>query len=340
MNEFVFPELYCPFPSKINKYVDVLEDYSLEWVIRSRLQVSEPAYERFAKSKFFLLAAAAYPDCNLEELKIGNDWLSWVFIWDDQCDMSKLKKQPEALKVFQKRFIEILKGAEPTSQDIPIIHALADLGQRTRQRTSEKWFNYFLHCFNEYCRGCCEEAAIRAQGIVPDVDTYMKCRRFSVGGYLFLTVSEFCNNFMLDDVLRRHKIVKQLELMTIDILAWCNDVFSASREMDSGDVHNLVLVLHYLHNLPLEQAIKRAADMHDEQVRSLINFKASIPSFGEDIDGELAKYISIMHAWIRGNLDWYSLTCRYKTAEKLELVQIGGNTQTIKSYENLIARKA
>ncbi|MCC5649649.1 terpene synthase family protein [Nostoc sp. XA013] len=320
MQQLLSSGLYCPFPSQLNKHVDILEKHALEWVLRFNLQASKTAYQRFSKSKFFLLAASAYPDCDLEELKIGNDWLSWVFIWDDLCDMSEFKKQPEALRVFQQRFIEILRGAEPTRQDIPINHALADLRQRTHERASEKWFNYFLHCFEQYCHGCVEEAVIRAEGIVPNINTYMKCRRFSVGGYLFLTVSEFCNNYMLSDILRNHKTVKQLELITIDILAWCNDVFSASREIDSGDIHNLVIVLHHIHKLPLNKAIKRAADMHDQKVKSLINLEASLPYFGEDIDVELAKYISIMHSWISGNFNWYSLTSRYESAEKLELV--------------------
>jgi 5-epi-alpha-selinene synthase len=320
MKEPLSSDLYCPFSSHINKHVDVLEEYALEWVTRFNLLANKSSYKHFCKSKFFLLAASAYPNCDLEELKIGNDWLSWVFIWDDQCDMSEFKKQPQALKLFQQRFMEILKGSEPTRQDIPINHALADLRQRTRERTSEKWFNYFLHCFEQYCHGCVEEAAIRAQEIVPDIDTYMRCRRFSVGGYLFLTVSEFCNNYMLSDVLRNNEIVKKIELITIDILAWCNDVFSASREMDNGDVHNLVLVLHYLQQLPLNKAINHAADMHNEKVKALIDLEASIPSFGEELDVELAKYISIMHFWISGNLNWYSLTGRYETIEKLDLV--------------------
>jgi 5-epi-alpha-selinene synthase len=320
MKQLLYPDLYCPFPSHINKHVHVLEKYALEWVTRFNLLASKTGYQRFSKSKIFLLAASAYPECDLEELKIGNDWLSWVFIWDDQCDMSELKKQPETLKVFQQRFLEILKGSEPTRQDIRINHALADLRQRTRERTSKKWFNYFLQCFEQYCHGCVEEATIRVEGIVPNIDTYTRYRRFSVAGHLLLTVSEFCNKYMLPDILRNHKTVKQLELITIDIMAWCNDVFSASREMDSGDVHNLVIVLHYLHKLPLNKAIKCAADMHDEKVKSLIHLEASIPSFGEDIDVELEKYISIIHYWISGNLNWYSLTGRYETTDKLELV--------------------
>ncbi|KYC39234.1 terpene synthase [Scytonema hofmannii PCC 7110] len=321
MAQLTFPKLHCPFPSQINQHVDVMGDYSLEWVLRFNLLAKESTYRRFSQSKFFLLAARAYPSCELEELKIGNDWLSWVFIWDDQCDLSELKKQPEALKVYHKRFLEILNGAEPTSNDIPLTHALYDLRQRTVQRASKEWFRHFLLYFEEYFQGCVEEAAVRAQNIVPDVDTYMMIRRASVGGNLFLTVSEFCNNFMLSNFLRNHYFVDKLKLMTINVLAWCNDVFSASREMASGDVHNIVLVLHYQQQLSLETSIERAVIMHDKEMESLVSLEASMPVFGNELDTELAQYISIMHAWIRGNLDWYSYTDRYQSVEMLEPVK-------------------
>lgn len=91
--------------------------------------------------------------------------------------------------------------------------------------------------------------------------------------------------------------------------------------MASGDVHNLVLILHYQQQIPLELAIKRAIEVHDQEVQELIKIQASLPSFGEELDVELAKYISGMYAWIRGNLDWYFNSERYQTIERLELVE-------------------
>lgn len=109
--------------------------------------------------------------------------------------------------------------------------------------------------------------------------------------------------------------------MTNNIISWCNDIFSADREIGSGDVHNLVFVLHYQQQVNLEKAIKLAAKMHDQKVRELLILEASIPSFGEYLDIKLAKYISGLHAWIRGNQDWYSHSGRYQTLEKLELAK-------------------
>jgi 5-epi-alpha-selinene synthase len=321
MSLFSFPELYCPFPSKVNKYADVLEDYAIEWVSSFNLLANESSVERFRKSKFFLLTSGAYPYSDLEELKIGNDLLSWLFIWDDQCDLSDLGKQPEVLNNVHNKFLDILKGAETTSQDMPIFHALKNLRQRMLQKSTEEWFCYFYEEFEDYLHGCVLESENRKLEIIPDIDTYIKIRRSSLGLEQNLTMSELCNQFMLSKVLREHNIIKELKYMAIDILAWCNDIFSVSREIASGDIHNLVFLLHHHKEISLDEAMKSAAQMHDQKVREMMNLEASLPSFGKKLDAELSKYISGLHTWISSNVEWYAYSGRYETLKRLELVK-------------------
>ncbi|MBW4512005.1 MAG: terpene synthase [Scytonematopsis contorta HA4267-MV1] len=321
MSVFTFPELYCPFPSKVNKYADVLEDYAIEWVSRFNMLANESSIERFRKSKFFLLTSGAYPSSKLEELRIANDLLSWLFIWDDQCDLSDIGKQPEVLNDFHNKFLDILRGAKITSQDIPISHALNNLRQRILQKSTEEWFVYFYEAFEDYFNGCLLESKNRKLKIIPDIDTYIKLRRSSLGLEQNLIMSELCNQFILSKVLRRHEILKKLKYMAIDILAWCNDIFSASREIATGDVHNLVFLLHYHEEISLDEAMKRAAQMHDQKVKEMISLEASLPSFGEKLDVELSKYISGLHTWISSNLNWYAYSGRYESLKRLELVK-------------------
>ncbi|MCW5317804.1 terpene synthase [Nostoc sp. KVJ3] len=321
MKELLSPTLYCPFLSQTNKHIDALEKHALEWVLHFNLLANEPSYKRFCKSNFFFLTASAYPNCPLEELKIANDWLSWVFIWDDQCDLSELKNKPEVLNNFHQRYLEILNGAELTSQDTLFSHALIDLRQRTLQRASIKWFNYFISYLEDYFFGCVQEATNRAKGIVPDVDTYIMIRRSSVGVYAVLALAEFCNQFIIPDVSRNHSLVKKLELITTDIIAWSNDIFSVSREIASGDVHNLIFVLHYHNKISMEEAIEQVTKIHNEAVHSLIRAESFLPDYREELDVEIPKYISGMHSWIRGNIDWCYQSSRYQNLERLELIE-------------------
>jgi 5-epi-alpha-selinene synthase len=322
MNEFILPELYCPFPSQINNYTDVLEDCAIEWVLDFNLLTNESSYRRFCKSKFFLLTASAYPDSQIEELKIINHWISWLFIWDDQCDMSDLGKQPEVLENFHKRFLEILSGSEIKSNDIPLGRALNDLRQRMLERGSAEWFHYFVRSVESYFNGCVREANNRIQGIVPDIESYEMLRRLSGAMYSVFDLIEFSNQWMLPSYLREDNIVKKLKYMANNIVCWSNDLVSVSKEMASGDVHNLVLVLYYQQHISIDKAIKRAVEIHNNEVLAMINLEASIPSYGQEVDKEFAKYISGIHAWISGNYNWGSQSARYQTVQKLELVPL------------------
>ncbi|MBD2344784.1 terpene synthase family protein [Anabaena subtropica] len=318
MNNFTIPSLYTPFPHQFNQYVDVLEATVFDWVFRFNLLKDESAFKRFSKAKFFLLIASCYPQCQLEELTIANDWLSWMMTWDDECDISNLSNQPEVLNGLHKRFIEVLNGAELTSQDSLRSHALADLRQRMFQRDGAKTFHYFVHSVEDYLHGCVQEAINRSQENVPDLDTYIHLRRSTGAMEPLFELIEFTNHLNIPKTLREYNTLKRLKMMTNNIVCWCNDIFSAPKEMADNDVHNLVLVLHYQQKISLEKAFKLSAEMHDEEIRSMINLEASIPSFGKSVDTELGKYISGLHNWIGGHVNWYSLSGRYCKLENIE----------------------
>ncbi|QIR39777.1 terpene synthase family protein [Tolypothrix sp. PCC 7910] len=318
MEKFVLPNLYCPFPTRINPHVEVLADYSMEWVLRYKLMDRESLYQKFSKAKFYLLTAGAYPDCPLEELKIANDVISWLFIWDDQCDVSDLGKKPELVKSLCNRFIEILNGAELTPDDLPLGFALRNIRQRIINRGNITFFHHFIHNFEDYFHGCIEESNNRTKLIVPDLQKYIEIRSFNAAAALCLNLIEFCNRVNIPYYLRKHEIFKSLSQITIKILGWSNDIFSVQREMANGEVHNLVIVLCYQQQKSIAQSIKTAAKMHDLEVNKLIELENSMPFLGEEVHTIITKYISGLHSWIRGNLDWYTHTGRYEIFEKIE----------------------
>ncbi|BAY33228.1 Terpene synthase, metal-binding protein [Nostoc carneum NIES-2107] len=320
MEKFVLPNLYCPFPTRINDHVEVLAEYSLEWILRYKLMDRESLYQKFFKAKFYLLSAGTYPDCPLEELKIANDVISWLFIWDDQCDVSDLGKKPELLKSLCNRFLEILNGAELTHDDLPLGFALRDIRKRIINRGNITFFHHFVNSFEDYFYGCIEESNNRSYLVVPELEEYLKIRSCNAAASLCLNLIEFCNQVVIPYDVRHHQAIKSLTKMTINILAWSNDIFSAQREMANGEFHNLVLVLYYQQQKTIEQSLKIAAEMHDLEVKNLTNLIVNIPSFGKEVDAEVAKYISGLQSWIRGNLDWYAHSGRYQIAERMELV--------------------
>ncbi|GBE93123.1 terpene synthase family protein [Nostoc cycadae] len=313
MEKLIFPDLYCPFPSQVNQYVDVLEDYAFEWVQQFNLLKNTSEYQLFSKAKFFLLAAYTYPYCQIEELKIANDWMSWLFVLDDKCDSSDLGKQPELLKTLHSRFLEIFNGSEINKHDIPLSHALNNLRQRMLQIGNARCFNYFAISLKKYFDGCVLESINRASTQVPDFDNYQMIHLLSSAVDISIDISEFCNHHLVSDFVRNHESIKKLKMMTNKIICLCNDIFSAPKEMASGDVHNSIIVLHFQHKIPLNQAVAIVANMHNQELQSFLDLQASIPYFNEEINHEVTKYLSGLHTWIRGNFDWSCNSGRYQT---------------------------
>ncbi|HEY9800022.1 MAG TPA: hypothetical protein V6D25_06650 [Leptolyngbyaceae cyanobacterium] len=317
MQQLALVSLSNPFPSLLNKNVIHLEQHSLDWLNKFHLVTKESDCKRFRKAQFSLLTAGTNPNCQLEELKIANDWISWLFIWDEQCDMTDLTKQPTLLESYHKRFVEILNGSELTEQDCAISYCLYDIRQRIIKLGGEKYLPYFVQTVKEYFQGCVEEAWNRVNSTIPNINNYVALRRLTGAVDSVLELSMFCNHVMLPDSLRQNQLLCKLRQTTIDIVCWDNDVYSAYREIQSGDIHNLVFVISYHNKVSLTQALQVTVRMRENQLKNLLKLESTLPSFGRDLDSEVGKYISILHAWISGNLNWYSRTERYQTTEIL-----------------------
>ncbi len=108
--------------------------------------------------------------------------------------------------------------------------------------------------------------------------------------------------------------MKRLTEASSNVVCWSNDVLSLEKELAHGDVHNLIIVLREATGIPLEEAAKRVVEMHNAEVRDFIALAPDLPSFGDTLDANLSRYISILQARMRGNLDWSLESGRYERA--------------------------
>lgn len=314
LDRIILPELFCPFPSALNPAVEAVERHTNEWVRRFNLLPGEGAYRHFGAMRIGWLVARAYPNTALEQLQFLSDWTAWLFIQDDQCDELRIGKQPEELANIHAHFIDILSGMPPYNQDSPLAHALRDLRERIEPQASETCLLRFIHKVKEFFAGYFWEATNRANNIIPDVVTYMRMRLYTGGLYTYLELFEITEHLYLPLGVREHPTVQRLTQAALNAVCWTNDIFSLAKEMKQGDVHNLVLTLQHKHRLTLQEAIDRAAALHDAEVRTFINSELRLPSFGAAVDAELKRYVATLSSWMRGNVDWSYTSGRYLIA--------------------------
>jgi hypothetical protein len=275
------PELYCPFKR------------------RSRLQYS-------------MLTARAYPCARQEILQIITDWCTWLFLLDDQCDEAGIGQNPIELGRLHLELLDLLSGSVPGPHTAPLAHGLRDLYTRLLAHAPEGWMARFRRSVAQYFAANVWEATNRRAGQVPDSATYRAMRPFTSAVYPCLLLIELAEGLRLPVDVHEHATVQVMAQMTNNVISWANDLVSLEKERQSGDVHNLVIVLAAEERLPLCAAVERVAELHDAEVRAFITLSERPPSFSPAVDSDLSRYVLGMRFWMRANRDWSLAAVRYR----------------------------
>jgi 5-epi-alpha-selinene synthase len=310
MDMIEFPKLYCPFPSAVNEHAETVDNHILAWVKEFNLVPDEDHFERLKKSKFGWLAARAYPNAPLEELKIVSDWNTWLFIRDDLCDESGLGRNPALLSEVHVDLLEVLRGRSPQEYDSALAHALFDIRKRLLRKANPAWMCRFINSVIEYFDSSLWEAQNRADGITPDTESYILMRPYTGGLYTDIDLIDITEDIYLPLHVRKNEVVQRLALMANNVVCWSNDIISFAKESRHQDVHNLVATLRPTQPT-LQKAVELASDLVNAEVNAFIDLQTRLPLYTPEIDADLQRFIAVLRSWMRGNLDWAYDSGRY-----------------------------
>ena len=95
------------------------------------------------------------------------------------------------------------------------------------------------------------------------------------------------------------------------MVCWSNDLVSLDKELQQGDVHNLVQVLQHEHGLSLQRAVEQAKQQHDETLVAYLGAEQRVKEQFSDWR-ELETYLELLRARIRGIHDWAVVSGRYR----------------------------
>lgn len=324
----VVPELDYPFPPVINEHADAVHRGTVEWVRRFDLLPNERAYRFFAASGLGYLVARNHPESEPSDLQLMSDWYAWLFLRDDKGDASAVGRQPERLSAADNRLLDILEGANADESDEPLAHALLDLRVRLqeylyRYDLTDVWMRRLVRAVREHLEATLWEAANRARATVPDIESYIRMRPLTGGLSIVTELIEIIEGYHLPAEVREHAAVRRLSGASHNIACWANDIISLAKELRCGEVNNLVVVLSNEFDLTLQEAVDRAARMHDAEVQVFVQTAAQLPSFGPAVDEILARYVSVLQARMRGILDWSYQSERYRITEEASKAPVG-----------------
>jgi 5-epi-alpha-selinene synthase len=316
MENIFLPALYCPFPLRIYKYAEAIQEQSIEWALGFNLVKGEAAKKRLCALNFGVLAAHSYPNAAFEELKIASDWNVWLFVLDDQCQETSIAKHPEQRMVNFDRLVGILKNPDTAAdQSEPLENSLRDILQRIREKVTTTCMTRFLRSVEECLYADIWRARNWAEGIVPSLANYIKIRSLEGAVYTVVELFDMTERINLPLEVREHDVVKRLTRMAGNVICWANDIFSLDNDLKGGKVHNFVLVLQHEYQLTLQEAVYLAVELHNSEIRAFLDLEQHLPSFGTAVETDLKLYVSGLHSWIHGNLDWAQMSRCYYLAQ-------------------------
>ncbi|WP_200875012.1 terpene synthase family protein [Methylomarinum vadi] len=316
--QITIPTFYCPFPSIISPFADTLQERTLNWVQQFRLISGEEPWKRLQRSKFGLLAARAYPNAPLDRLEIVAAWNTWLFILDDQCDEWGLGKEPKQLAVLHGRCLEILTGETPDAEDPALVHAIHNIRERLQALMPLTWLTRFMQSAEEYFESTQWEAENRKNNRWPDAETYTRMRPYTGGLLTDIDLIELTESISLPISARKHPTMVELIEITNNVVCWSNDIISLQKERKHKDMHNLALIIDHHQSIGMQEAIDRVSEQIEQQVRRFMRLEHSLPHFDDKVDNDIAKFVAIMRAWMRGNLDWSFESGRYLSPDMMQ----------------------
>lgn len=305
------PELYCPFLPRIHRLAPEVQESSVTWARDMGLVRDGAQLQRLRQAKIAGLACRAYPEARRTPLQLAADWTTLFCLLDDRTETIR---EPEVLRAYLAKLLDHFHGSARPSDD-GIARAFEDIGERLRAEAPPRWVDRFASQLQALFAGFDAEVRNRSRDIIPPLAEYLKVREITVGVRVELELAELTDGVKVPPHVRAHPVFDALIARACNIIGWANDIYTYRKEIDDGDVHNLVVVAMQEHGSTFDEAVDWAVQLHNDETHALELALESLPRFDPVADEELAAHASALTSWVRGHLDWAHETGRYMTAD-------------------------
>jgi len=312
--------LRCPFPLRLNPHVQAAHEHSLRWV--KRALGDELLAQKAGRARMAWMVAGFYPEAGIAELSLAADYLCWAFALDDLGDETPIGERPSQLAELFELFDGTFTGAEPSLGEPVAVSALRDIVVRLQQFANPAQMQAFRLGNQAYFGGMLWEANNRAGKWVPHESSFLILRPAAGAVPPFFALVEPLEKLTLSAAVKAHPQVLELQRLAGGIVCWINDVLSFEKERKLSDVHNLAIVYEVHRALPPGAALSQAVKLSNAEVDGFLARAAALPTFSEQENRELLRYIAVLGSMIRITRDWTLGSARY--AERDELALLAG----------------
>jgi germacradienol/geosmin synthase len=340
MSAFELPDLYMPYPARLNPNVDATRVHTKAWTMQMGM-IGPPggstgsafAWDEanFDRHEFALLCGYTHPDLPPSELDLMADWYVWLFFFDDYfLEAFKRCNDVAGGKRFLARLWEFLPVSGPSSglgasmpePSNPVERGMAELWTRTCMGSvgsNPAWRARFVqHTKDTLETVQWEHYNIRHDRVSNPLE-YVAMRRM-VGGCVWAAcLLERANGLQLPDGVLAARPVRIIHEAFADSEHLHNDLMSYSREVgQESENANGVLVFERFLGLDPQRAANVSSDvlsarLHQFEHTVLVELPLYFEEHGvppqQRVD--VLRYANGVMAWIAGAYEWHFHSSRY-----------------------------
>ncbi|KAF8801849.1 terpenoid synthase [Phlegmacium glaucopus] len=318
-SSFLLPQISCPFPASYHPNGDVIAAASDKWFEAESYYFTEARHCHLHQLNVGRLVAYCYHrviDDN--HLRIVCDYMNVLFHMDNLCDFLSTGEAVTLSEVTMNALASphVYRTILPSGRNLPAVEPEASkLIRNFWQRCIVNMAPGIQACFCENISATVKsiktERKFRGKDSLPDVAAYIAFRHDNSACPAAFDLLEYSMDIELPNFVRNDPSLMVLSNCAIDFIALCNDVFSYNVEQSRGDICHSVPIMMKIHKLDLQGAIDRIADMCRESIESFQAAKALLPSWGTELDKDVALYIGGIEDWMSGNIEWSLSSERY-----------------------------
>ncbi|MEV0806705.1 terpene synthase [Micromonospora sp. NPDC050200] len=283
---------------------------SLAWARGLGLVEDGPRWHRLRAADAAELAGRACPRAPVGRLRLLTDLINWLFVVDDSCDEDELGAEPGRLAPTVATLLDVLDQHGTTGAAAPaggpLGVALADICRRVHHHRPALLLRLVAQ-LREYLLALLWEAANREHQRVPELTEYLQMRRHTGGVRPSLALTDLAYDVRPGPGRRTDPAVLALDNLTVDLVCWCNDLFSHRKELRAApDPHNLVTVIATHTGQEIDAAVCTAAGLFNDGLDRFLVGEAALAG-----DPTLAPFLDVRRSWIRATYDWSLRAGRY-----------------------------
>ncbi|KAL1759644.1 isoprenoid synthase domain-containing protein [Schizophyllum commune] len=318
---------HCTFKLRINRHRKQITSETKKWLFQGDNLVGK-ARDKYHGLKAGLLTSMCYPDAAAPQLRVCNDYLTYLFHLDNLSDdMDNYGTTTTADVVLNSLY-------HPYTYRCParVGRMTRDYYKRMLPTASAGCQQRFIETFDFFFQSVTQQAIDRKSGVIPDLESYVALRRDTSGCKPCWALIEYANNLDIPDAVMDHPVLREMGEAANDLVTWSNDIFSYNVEQSKGDTHNMIAVVMNERGLDLQGAVDFVGELCKQAIDRFNYARSCLPSWSPQIDRDVDVYADGLANWMVGSLHWSFETERY----------FGKDGHTVKATRviNLLPRRA